>query len=126
MKWFIKCFRQYFDFKGRARRKEYWMFTLFCVIFQIIVIELAARGIGMLIGSYYFYVALSTLFAILIFIPSLSVEVRRLHDIGCSGWWMLLLLLPIIGWIALFVLSVLDSQKGQNKWGANPKEDEMC
>ncbi len=122
MKWFIKCFKHYFDFKGRARRKEYWMFTLFCFIFSIII-ELVGTGLGMLVGSYLLYNILSWGFVIITLIPSISVSFRRLHDIGKSAWWLLLNLLPIIGWIWLLVWSCFDSQKGENKWGPNPKEE---
>lgn len=122
MKWFIKCFKQYFDFKGRARRKEYWYFTLFCIIFSILV-ELVGMGLGMLMGSYILDSTLIKIFYIATFIPSISVSVRRLHDIGKSGWWTLLCLLPIIGWIWLIVWACFDSKEGENKWGPNPKEN---
>ena len=122
MKWFIKCFKQYFDFKGRARRKEYWYFTLFCFIFSILV-ELVGSILGMMVGSYILHSILSLIFCIITFIPSISVSVRRLHDIGRRGWWLLLCLVPIIGWIWLIVWACFDSKKGENKWGPNPKEN---
>lgn len=121
MKWFIKCFKQYFDFKGRARRKEYWMFNLFCFIFSILL-EIVGFQLGMLVGSYVLYQVLTWGFVIIGVIPSISVSFRRLHDIGKSAWWLLLCLLPIIGWIWLIVWACFDSQKGENKWGPNPKE----
>ena len=122
MKWFIKCFKQYFDFRGRARRKEYWYFSLFLIIFSIIA-DWSARILGMLVGSYKVYLVLSLLFCIATLIPSISVSVRRLHDIGRRGWWLLLCLVPIIGWIWLIVWACFDSKKGENKWGPNPKEN---
>ena len=122
MKWFIKCFKQYFDFKGRARRKEYWYFTLFCFIFSSLV-ELVGSILGMMVGSYILHSILSLIFCIITFIPSISVSVRRLHDIGRRGWWLLLCLVPIIGWIWLIVWACFDSKKGENKWGPNPKEN---
>ncbi|MBR4156874.1 MAG: DUF805 domain-containing protein [Bacteroidales bacterium] len=122
MKWFIKCFKQYFDFKGRARRKEYWYFTLFCFIFSILV-ELVGSILGMMVGSYILHSILSLIFCIITFIPSISVSVRRLHDIGRSGWWGLLCLVPIIGWIWLIVWACFDSQENENQWGPNPKEN---
>jgi uncharacterized membrane protein YhaH (DUF805 family) len=122
MKWFIKCFKQYFDFRGRARRKEYWYFSLFLIIFSIIA-DWSARILGMLVGSYKVYLVLYVLFCIATLIPSISVSVRRLHDIGRRGWWLLLCLVPIIGWIWLIVWACFDSKKGENKWGHNPKEN---
>ena len=111
MKWFIKCLKQYADFKGRARRKEYWMFVLFNFIISFVI--------GLL-GS-----VLSWIYTAAVFIPSLAVCVRRLHDIGKSGWWVLISLIPIIGWIWLIVLYVQDSQPGTNDWGANPKSEDV-
>lgn len=106
MKWFIKCLRQYFDFKGRARRKEYWMFCLWVLIIEAVIFlvsfllggglpgvgadpgmppELMPKNIGM--GM--FFTGLLTLYGLALFIPQLAVTVRRLHDTGKSGWWLL-------------------------------------
>lgn len=122
MKWFIKCFELYFDFKGRARRKEYWHFMLFFIIFSILV-KLIGSILDMMVGSYNLHSILSLIFSIITLIPSISVSVRRLHDIGKSGWWTLLCLLPTIGWIWLIVWACFDSKEGENKWGPNPKEN---
>lgn len=130
MKWYLKVLRQYADFSGRARRTEYWMFVLFNVIFSIV-----AMGIDNLLGltfkmesAYgdtvtipYGYIFL--LYSLAMLIPSLAVGVRRLHDVGKSGWMMLVGLIPIIGSIWLLVLYFTDSQDGSNKWGDNPKSD---
>ena len=105
---------QYADFDGRARRKEYWMFVLFNLL-----IALGVGLVGNLIGA---DELLSGLYSLVVLIPSLAVAVRRLHDSGKSGWWLLLLLLPIIGFIILIVFLVKDSQPGSNQYGANPKE----
>jgi len=112
MKLFIKCFKQYADFKGRARRKEYWMFTL---INGIIGFVMGLLGLTIL----------SWIYSVAVFIPSLAVGVRRLHDIGKSAWWILLFLIPVIGWIWLIILFVQDSQPGENQWGENPKGEYM-
>ncbi len=115
MEWFIKCIKQYADFKGRARRKEYWMFTLFNAIFGIVatILDLALFSGASI---------MSTLLGLFLLIPGLAVCIRRLHDIGNSGWWVLIALIPIIGAIWLLVLVCLDSEPGTNKWGDNPKE----
>jgi uncharacterized membrane protein YhaH (DUF805 family) len=70
------------------------------------------------LGYGWFYL----IYALVIFIPGLAVTVRRLHDVGKSGWWYLLAFIPLIGAIILLVWFCTDSQAGTNKWGANPKE----
>lgn len=123
MKWFTKCLVQYADFKGRARRKEYWMFTLFyCLFYFVVVVIDAAFGVyddesgwGILSGIFW----LGTL------IPSLAVSVRRLHDVGKSGWFLLFWLIPIAGWIILFVWSVTKGEEGGNAWGDDPKTESV-
>ncbi len=111
MNWYIKCFKQYADFSSRARRTEYWMFTLFNFIASLIV-----GLIGAAVGEWICYV-----YSLAILIPSLAVSVRRLHDIGKNGWWILINLIPLIGQIWFIVLAVTDSQPGSNEWGENPK-----
>ena len=113
MNWYLKCLNQYADFKGRARRKEYWMFVLFNALVSIVV-----EGIGYVIGLDF----LVSLYALAVFIPMLAVSVRRLHDIGKSGWWYLIGLIPLIGWIILIVNFCTDGEPYDNEWGANPKQ----
>lgn len=119
MKEFVDVFKKTFDFSGRSRRKEFWLFVLFTTLISIALsfvdaiagLELA-EDFGVLGG----------LFSLIIIIPSISVTVRRLHDIGRSGWWLLLTFVPIIGWITLFIFNLLDSQSGTNAYGSNPKD----
>ncbi|EGA88925.1 hypothetical protein GPDM_12916 [Planococcus donghaensis MPA1U2] len=121
MKEFLDVFKKTLDFKSRSRRKEYWMFILWTTIISVVlsIIEIiAGLEIAPDIGL------LSTIFTLVILIPSISVTVRRLHDIGRTGWWLLLSFIPILGWIALFVFTLLDSESGSNKYGSNPKEFE--
>ena len=89
------------------------MFVLFNALVSIVV-----EGIGYVIGLDF----LVSLYALAVFIPMLAVSVRRLHDIGKSGWWYLVGFIPYIGALVLLVFFVKDSQPGENKWGANPKE----
>ncbi len=120
MNWYLKVLKQYADFSGRARRKEYWMFVLFNMIFAIVamildnVLGIAMEGIG--------YGPLYGLYALAMLIPGLAVAVRRLHDVGKSGWMILIALIPLIGSIWLLVLMVTDSNAGENQYGQNPKE----
>jgi uncharacterized membrane protein YhaH (DUF805 family) len=122
MKWFLKVLRQYADFSGRARRKEYWMYSLINFIFVTVASILdnatgmAIEGIGY--GPIYIIFVLATL------IPGIAVSVRRLHDVGKSGWMLFVGLIPIIGVIWLLVLAVKDSQPGSNQYGENPKSIE--
>lgn len=120
MNWYLAVLKNYAGFSGRARRKEYWMFALFNIIFVAVAVILdnlvgtAIDGIGY--GLFYF------LYLLAVLIPSLAVAVRRLHDVGKSGWMILIGLIPIIGAIWLLVLYVSDSQPGENQYGPNPKE----
>jgi len=120
MNWYLKVLKQYADFSGRARRKEYWMFVLFNMIFAIVaaildnVLGIAMEGTG--------YGPLYGIYALAVLIPGLAVAVRRLHDVGKSGWMILIALIPLVGAIWLLVLLVTDSNPGENQYGQNPKE----
>ena len=113
------CFKKYATFSGRAPRSEYWYWKLFYVIVMC-PLEIASRpvedvsNIALAIDVAYAMVALMLL------LPSLSVGVRRLHDIDRSGWWMLLGLIPLIGWVILFVWSVTKGTSGDNRFGHDP------
>lgn len=119
MSWYLKVLSQYADFAGRARRKEFWMFVLFNTLIGIALSIIdsaigtpgASSGTGLLGGIY----------SLALLIPGLAVSVRRLHDIGRSGWWLLLNLIPIIGWIVVLVWDCTDSETGSNQYGPNPK-----
>ena len=120
MNWYLKVLKQYADFSGRARRKEYWMFVLFNMIFAIVAMGLD-NAFGIAIGEIG-YGPLYGIYGLVLFIPSLAVSVRRLHDVGKSGWMILIPIIPIIGAIWLFVLMVTDSNPERNQYGENPKE----
>jgi len=92
---------------------EYWMFVLFNMIIAIVLAFVEG-----LLGSPGF---LSMLYSLGVLIPSLAVAVRRLHDTGRTGWWLLIGLIPVIGIIVLIVFFLLDSEEGDNQHGANPK-----
>jgi len=121
MNWYLKVLKNYAVFSGRARRKEYWMFVLFNMIFSIVAVILdnilgtAIEGIGY--GLFYI------LYCLAVLIPGLAVLVRRLHDSGKSGWFFFIVLVPIIGGIWLLVLLCTDGNAGENEYGANPKEN---
>ena len=118
------CWSNYATFKGRSRRSEYWWIQLFLVLANLAVaaIDLAlmngdvdrfiANGGGGIVGLVWILVTI---------VPALAVLIRRLHDTGKSGWWVLIGFVPFVGTIVLFVFSLLDSDAGDNKYGASPK-----
>ena len=112
-------FQRYIDFSGRSSRAEYWWFTLFIVLVDVIVTAVDTvvlgtdlRDIGLL----------STVWQLATLIPSLAIGVRRLHDIDKSGWWLLLWFVLVIGWIVLFVWAIKQSDEGSNKYGPDPRQ----
>jgi uncharacterized membrane protein YhaH (DUF805 family) len=115
MNWYLEVIRKYAVFQGRARRKEYWMFFLFNI--------LIAFGLGFAVGLLTTLLGLdpslvgttSTIYNLAILIPGIAVGIRRMHDIGRSGWWILF---PVVN----LVMFCLDSQSGPNEYGPNPKE----
>ena len=119
MSWYIGCLKKYGVFKGRARRKEYWYFVLFNIIFVI-----AALLLDQLFGTANpntGYGVIYTLYALAVLVPGLAVAVRRLHDLGKSGWWLFIALIPLVGAIWLIVLYATAGQQGDNQYGPDPK-----
>jgi uncharacterized membrane protein YhaH (DUF805 family) len=123
MNYYLKVLQNYANFSGRARRSEYWyfaLFNLFAIISTAILDRLFGTTFDMGFGpSPYGYITI--LYYFFIFIPSLAVFVRRLHDVGKSGWFILISLIPLIGAIWLLVLTFTDSDTGDNAYGSNPK-----
>ena len=129
MEWYLKVMRDnYANFKGRARRKEYWMFVLVNAIILI-----ACMVLDNMLGTVFMmdagplgeislgYGWLYFICILVHFIPALGLVVRRLHDVGKSGWFYFIFLIPIIGIIWLLVLYCTEGQKQDNKWGPDPK-----
>lgn len=111
--WFMKVLKHYATFQGRARRKEYWMFTLIYVVSYIIAMIVSAL--------LPFFIVIYFIFVLGIILPSIAVSVRRLHDTGRTGWWFLIQLIPLIGFIIFIIFAVQDSEPGTNHYGSNPK-----
>ena len=119
MNFFLEGIKNYANFSGRATRQQYWMFYLFYILIYIalMMIDMAfgvydqMAGIGLL----------STVFNLGLLIPSIAILARRLHDIGRSAWWILLIIIPLIGAIVLLIFTLLDSQQEENKWGISTK-----
>lgn len=111
------CLKKYADFSGRARRSEYWWFFLFTVliaavasVIDAIVGTRTSSGTGLV----------QAIVQLAVLIPSLAVGVRRLHDTGRSGWWLLIGLVPLAGWVVLLIFFVQDS-RAENQYGTSPK-----
>jgi len=119
MNWYLQVLQNYFVFSGRARRKEYWYFMLFNLI--ITVLLMALDMLTTMFSQTYGVGLTSGLYSLAVFIPSLSVLIRRLHDTNHSAWWLLIWLIPIVGFLVLLVFTIFDSDEGSNRYGPNPK-----
>jgi uncharacterized membrane protein YhaH (DUF805 family) len=123
--------KKYAVFSGRSRRREFWFFHLFYLLIPFAIILVAALIAGFLqalsLESRYinqfiqFIDVLADVWLLAFFIPSLAVAVRRLHDIGQSGWTMLVAFIPLLGAIALLIMFLVDGEGGDNKYGPSPK-----
>ncbi len=107
------CFNNYANFNGRARRSEYWYFFLFYAVISIVLSALARNS------SIFSFI--SGIVSLALLIPNLAVSVRRLHDIGRSGWYYLISFIPVVGQIIMIVWFCQDSVPGTNMYGMNPK-----
>ena len=129
MNWHLHALKHCFDFSGRARRKEYWYFLLVwvfvCIVLQFVlnVLEVLSdpsssgwlEGLQLVLGTFtlvYFMAA---------FVASVSVAVRRLHDTGRSGWWCLITLVPLLGFLIFLLFVTEDGERGANRYGPSPK-----
>ena len=112
MNWYLEVLRKYFVFEGRSHRTEYWMFFLFNLIinFVLVFLESAVNE-----TTY-----LSSVYGLAVLIPSIAVGIRRLHDTGRSGWWLLIGLIPLLGAIVLLVFFAMEGDAGSNEYGPNP------
>jgi uncharacterized membrane protein YhaH (DUF805 family) len=100
------CFSKYADFNGRAKRPEYWWFVLFTIL-----VSLALSMVSDIVSG---------IFSLAVLVPSLAAAARRLHDTGRSGWWQLIVLLPIIGLIVLIVFLAQEGSAESNQFGDTP------
>ena len=119
-------FSKYATFQGRASRSENWFFYLFNILLEIgllivglILGAIVGDGTGALAGMGIAYVLLC-IYGLIALIPSISVFVRRMHDIGRSGWWYWLALVPLVGVIVLLVFLLTGSDRGDNQYGPEP------
>jgi uncharacterized membrane protein YhaH (DUF805 family) len=128
MEYMTMPLRRYADFSGRSRRKEYWMFTLFVLLVEIVLYGwIAAAAVasgGQMSAMVMVPFVLVLLFGLAMLIPSLAVTIRRLHDLDKSGWTILLGLIPIVGPIVILVFMCTEGTRGPNRHGEDPKAAE--
>jgi uncharacterized membrane protein YhaH (DUF805 family) len=116
MKHYFNGIKKFADFNGRSTRSEFWYFTLFNFIFCVIAVILdQILGTTFIEGADYGWIYL--LYLLFAFLPGLSISIRRLHDVGKSGWFYLIILIPLIGIIWLLILFCSPSHPGENKYG---------
>jgi uncharacterized membrane protein YhaH (DUF805 family) len=113
---FLAVIKNYAGFSGRAGRREFWMFYL---VYILIFIAIAVVGAILPNSIAFVFSALTGIFALAMFIPTLAVSVRRLHDTDHSGWWVLLSLIPLAGLYILYLL-IIEGTQGSNRFGDSP------
>ena len=119
MKWYVYSLRKYAVFRGRASRREHWTFELTNAAIElalfVAVVMLARTGYQYFVRALFLYIAATI-------VPSSASLVRRLHDTNRSGWWFFISLVPVVGPLILFSMTVTRSDPGQNRFGPNPYE----
>jgi len=130
MYWYLRTLKKYAVFSGRAQRKEYWMFYLFnffilLIIAAIFIIFYLLYYYDIFTGAGFIFIIISAfvfiLYNLVLIIPSIAITVRRLHDIGKSGMMLLVLLIPLVGWVWLLLLLTTKGDSDNNKYGKYPK-----
>lgn len=111
--YFWECIDNYFKFEGRARRKEIWGFMVFAAVFYMILLFIVSLG--------WFSDKALLFYLLFLLIPQLAVNMRRLHDLGLSGWWLLVGIIPFIGFLGAIALLFVEGEKITNKYGTPPK-----
>jgi uncharacterized membrane protein YhaH (DUF805 family) len=107
MQWYLEVLKKYAVFTGRSQRAEFWWFFLIHLIIGAVLSMISET--------------LSSIYGLAVLLPAIGVSIRRLHDTGKTGWWILLHFIPVIGTIVLIIFFVQDSDPGSNEYGPNPK-----
>ena len=133
MGWYLQTFKRFSDFRGRSRRRELWPFLAVNTVLYAVGAALdSALGLGGVTtntapGFVWFSYSpglVATVVGLVLLVPSLAVEARRLHDTGRTHWWLLLLIIPVLGWLVLIVFWALDGERRDNAYGPDPKAGE--
>jgi uncharacterized membrane protein YhaH (DUF805 family) len=111
MHWYTDVIKQYAVFDGRAGRPEYWWFFLINAVISLILDVVFRGSTGQVLGAIY---------TLAVLLPSIGVGIRRLHDTNRTGWWLLVSLIPLVGWIWIIVLLALAGDDGPNRYGPPP------
>ncbi|EPE2228490.1 DUF805 domain-containing protein [Cronobacter turicensis] len=118
MYWYIKAFKNYLGFTGRSRRKEYWMFTLVNLILAGVMVALDTMLGLRIIGE---QGLLTLIYGLVVLLPALAVQFRRLHDTDRTARWLFVLLIPVIGWLMILAFNTQEGTHGENRYGPDPK-----
>jgi|HubBroStandDraft_2_1064218.scaffolds.fasta_scaffold10603_5 uncharacterized membrane protein YhaH (DUF805 family) len=118
MKSYLHALRKYAVFRGRARRREYWIFEL---VNSAIALALFVLAVQLGKAGYPYFLSLPFLYIVATTIPSLSSLIRRLHDTGRSSWWFWISLIPLFGPVSMLIFTLQESQPDENRYGPNPK-----
>jgi len=118
VRWFLEPLKKYSQFSGRARRKEFWQFTLFSTGITF-VLAFCEGMFGLSTNTQ--VSVLAGIYSLAVLVPSIAVSVRRLHDTNRSGWWSMIGMIPLVGSIVLLVYMAADGTSGSNRFGPNPK-----
>ncbi len=118
MRWYVEVLRQYAVFRGRSARTEYWMFIIINLVMTLLLDLFDSALLGDMV---YASGPLTSIYMLAVLLPNLAVAVRRLHDTGRSGWYLLMLLIPFVGLLLFLILMAQDSHPGDNRYGADPK-----
>ena len=113
MNWYLEALKKYAQFKGRSRRSEFWWFAAVNALVSAVLVVVEPGGV------------LAAVYTLAVLTPGSAVQVRRLHDTGRSAWWLMLMVVPLIGGLVLLTLALQDSQAGSNRYGTNPKLTRM-
>lgn len=119
MNYFLDALKNYVNFTGRATRQQYWMYILFYILFYFIAVMLDIN-----LGQFdeeEMTGFISTIYTFGLLLPTIAILARRLHDIGRSSWWILLILIPVAGSLVILIFTLIDSQKGENEYGMSLK-----
>lgn len=122
MQWYIRAFRRYAIFTGRAYRQEFWLFFLWSLVVSLLfsIIDRAA-GLPLITSGPYEIGASQLAYTLVAACPTLAVTARRLHDTGRSGWWQLIGVIPIVGLLAMIFWLATPGITGENRYGADPR-----
>ena len=119
MNYFLDALKNYVNFTGRATRQQYWMYILFYIVFYFVAVMLDIN-----LGQFdkeKMAGFISTIYTFGLLLPTIAILARRLHDIGRSSWWILLIIIPVLGSLVILIFTLIDSQKGENEYGMSLK-----